>query len=218
MLATVPRRRSRWVSHFVSERGSSENEKIKLIVAFWPYSIPELVEAINIQSTGPTEASRQIRKKLKYGSIHGQKRAITMLSALVENCGPRFQTTFADAQLIERIKIMSQDPLVDASVRKKLMRMLLSWNYQFKGEPTMRIVAGLYSACGGGRKSDAQLKSEAAEAYKKRKDLDDRDRQLRIDQKAAERLQKEEDQRQAKERKKGGNKRPLFDFQKVSIN
>lgn len=140
-----------------------------------------------------------------------------MLSALVENCGPRFQTTFADAQLVERIKIMSQDPLVDASVRKKLMRMLLSWNYQFKGESTMRIVSGLYSACGGGLKSDAQLKSEAAEAYRKRKELDDRDRQLRIDQKAAERLQREEDQKQAKERKKGGNKRPLFDFQKVRI-
>jgi hypothetical protein len=179
--------------------------------------IPELVEAINIQSSGPTEASRQIRKKLKYGSVHGQKRAISMLSALVENCGPRFQTTFADAQLIERIKLMSQDPLVDASVRRKLMRMLLSWHHQFRNEPSMRIVANLYSACGGGRKSDAQMKSEAAEAYRARKGLDDRERQIRIDQKAAERLQKEEDQRQAKERKKGG-KKPVstFDFQKVS--
>jgi hypothetical protein len=138
-----------------------------------------------------------------------------MLGALVENCGPRFQTTFADPQLVERIKLMSQDPLVDASVRKKLMRMLLSWHYQFRNEPTMRQVASLYSACGGGKKSDAQLKSEAAEAYRKRKGLEDRERQLRIDQKAAERLQKEEDQRQAKERKKGGNKRPVFDFQKV---
>lgn len=138
-----------------------------------------------------------------------------MLGALVENCGPRFQTTFADPQLVERIKLMSQDPLVDASVRKKLMRMLLSWHYQFRNEPTMRPVANLYSACGGGKKSDAQLKSDAAEAYRKRKELEDRERQVRIDQKAAERLQKEEDQRQAKERKKSGNKRPIFDFQKV---
>jgi hypothetical protein len=159
------------------------------------------VEAINIQSTGPAEASRQLRKKLKYGTVHGQKRALTMLNLLVENCGPRFQSTFADAQLVERIKLMSQDPLVDASVRKKLMRVLLSWQSQFKNEPSMRLVAGLYGACGGGRKSDAQLKSEASEAFRKRKDADDRDRQERVDRKAAERLQKEEDLKRAKERK-----------------
>ena len=41
-------------------------------------SVPELVEAINIQSTGPAEASRALRKKLKYGSVHGQKRALTV--------------------------------------------------------------------------------------------------------------------------------------------
>ncbi|UZJ57346.1 hypothetical protein CBS101457_006666 [Exobasidium rhododendri] len=176
--------------------------------------IPELVEAINIQSTGPTEASRQIRKKLKYGTVHGQKRAITMLNALVENCGPRFQSTFADAQLVERIKLMSQDPLVDASVRKKLMRVLLSWQNHFKNEPSMRLVAGLYAACGGGRKSDAQLKGDAAESFRKKKDADDRERQLRMDKKASERMQKEEDLKRAKEKKKGGAKRPTFDFEK----
>jgi len=48
-----------------------------------PNSIPELVEAINLQQTGPTEASRAIRKKLKYGSVHGQKRGLTVSSFLV---------------------------------------------------------------------------------------------------------------------------------------
>ncbi|MCO5583342.1 hypothetical protein L7F22_037252 [Adiantum nelumboides] len=176
--------------------------------------IPELVEAINIQYTGPSEASRQLRKKLKYGSIHGQKRAITMLGALCENAGPRFQSSFADERLVERIKVMSQDPLVDASVRKKLMRMLLVWKHLYSKEPTMRIPAGLYSACGGGRKSDAQMKSEAAEAYRKRKQLEDRDRQVRMDRKAAERMQKEEDARRAKDSKKKGGGRTTFDFEK----
>lgn len=140
-----------------------------------------------------------------------------MLNACVENCGPRFQTTFADTQLVERIKLMSQDPLVDASVRKKLMRILLSWHLQFRGEPTMRLVAGLYTACGGGRKSDAQLKSEASETFKKRKEQEETERQMRIDRKAAERLQKEEDMKMEKERKKGGYKRPYFNFEKVSL-
>lgn len=141
-----------------------------------------------------------------------------MLGALVENCGPRFQTSFADPQLVERIKLMSQDPLVDASVRRKLMRMLLSWSIQFKGESTMRHAASLYAACGGGRKSDAQMRSEAAEAYRKRKETEDRERQLRSDQKAAERLQREEEARRAKERKKRGDKRPVFNFEKVCVS
>jgi hypothetical protein len=141
-----------------------------------------------------------------------------MLGALVENAGPRFQTTFSDAQLIERIKLMSQDPLVDASVRRKLMRMLLSWQHQFKGEPTMRIAAGLYAACGGGKKSEAQVKSDASEAYRRRKELEDRERQSKLDRKAAERLQKEEQLKLAKDKKKGAAKRPTinFDFEKVS--
>lgn len=201
----------------MSTENSAINASLSDNLFFATQRIPELVEAINIQSTGPTEASRQLRKKLKYGTVHGQKRALTMLNALVENCGPRFQSTFADAQLVERIKLMSQDPLVDASVRKKLMRVLLSWQNHFKGEPSMRLVAGLYSACGGGKKSDAQLKSDAAEAYRRRKSLEDRERQVRMDQKAAERLAKEEELKRAKEKKKGGNvKRPTFDFEKVS--
>lgn len=74
--------------------------------------IPELVDAINLQPGGyaiatlwspshdseptlclsPTEACRAIRKKLKYGDVHRQLRALTMLKALVENCGQKFQS------------------------------------------------------------------------------------------------------------------------------
>jgi len=121
--------------------------------------------------------------------------------------------SFLDPQLADRIKLMSQDPLVDASVRRKLMRLLASWQNQYSSEPTMRHVAGLYAACGGGRKSDAQAKSEAAEAYRKRKEEEERERQVRSDRKAAERLQKEEDAKRAKNK---GAPRQKFDFQKVS--
>ena len=40
--------------------------------------ITELVEVINLQVTGPAEASRCIRKKLKYTGIHSQIRALTV--------------------------------------------------------------------------------------------------------------------------------------------
>lgn len=174
--------------------------------------IPELVEAINLQSTGPTEASRALRKKLKYSNVHGQKRALIILKALVENCGQRFQTTFANDQLVDRIKIMSQDQLVDASVRKLLMRVLLSWHQQFKDDPSMRLVAGLYHACGGGKKSEAQKKSEAAEAYRKLQEKQRIEAQIRSDRKAAEQLQKEEEKKN-KLRGKKGVKRPTFNFE-----
>ena len=174
--------------------------------------IPELVEAINLQSTGPAEASRALRKKLKYSNVHGQKRALIILKALVENCGQRFQTTFANDQLVDRIKIMSQDQLVDASVRRLLMRVLFSWYTQFKDDPSMRLVAGLYHACGGGKKSEAQRKSEAAEAYRKLQEKQRIEAQVRSDRKAAEQLQKEEEKRQ-KQRGKKGTKRPTFNFE-----
>lgn len=173
--------------------------------------IPELVEAINLQSTGPAEASRALRKKLKYSNVHGQKRALIILKALVENCGQRFQTTFANDQLVDRIKIMSQDQLVDASVRKLLMRVLFSWHQQFKDDPSMKMVAGLYHACGGGKKSEAQRKNEAAEAYRKLQEKQRIEAQIRSDRKAAEALQKEEEKK-SKLRKKG-TKRPAFNFE-----
>nr|CDI52714.1 possible membrane trafficking adapter protein [Melanopsichium pennsylvanicum 4] len=173
--------------------------------------IPELVEAINLQSTGSTEASRALRKKLKYSNVHGQKRALIILKALVENCGQRFQTTFANDQLVDRIKIMSQDQLVDASVRKLLMRVLLSWHQQFKDDPSMKMVAGLYHACGGGKKSEQQRKNEAAEAYRKLQEKQRIEAQIRSDRKAAEAIQKEEDKKSKLRRK--GAKRPAFDFE-----
>lgn len=174
--------------------------------------IPELVEAINLQSTGPTEASRALRKKLKYSNVHGQKRALIILKALVENCGQRFQTTFANDQLVDRIKIMSQDQLVDASVRKLLMRVLLSWHQQFKDDPSMKMVAGLYHACGGGKKSEAQRKNEAAEAYRKLQEKQRIEAQIRSDRKAAEQLQKEEEKK-SKLKNKKGVKRPTFNLE-----
>lgn len=171
------------------------------------HSIPELVESINLQSSGPAEAARCARKKLKYGSVHGQKRALTILGALVENCGPRFQTSFADERLVQQIKLTSADPLVDASVRRKLMRLLLSWQHLYSREPSMRVAAGLYAACGGGREKqqrEAQRKrSEAEELLRKQEEGRRREMQIRMDRKHAERLQKEED----KKKGKGGKNR-----------
>ncbi|KAM0746611.1 hypothetical protein T439DRAFT_135117 [Meredithblackwellia eburnea MCA 4105] len=185
--------------------------------------IPELVESINLQNTGPTEASRAIRKKLKYSDIHGQLRALTILKALVENCGHRFQVTFGNERLVDRIKLMAGDPLCDAKVKTKLMSVLRSWHVQFKDDPKMQTVASLYLSCGGGKK--VVTRTEATAAYENRQAEYEREAQARADRKAKEReaARLREDERMAKElaakeakkaKKKGPTpKRAPFNFE-----
>jgi len=111
--------------------------------------IPELVDSINIQATGPTEASRAIRKKLKHGDSHQQYRAIVILRALVENGGQKFQTSFADSMLTDAIKHLATDSTTDPKVKKKVMAVLLSWHNQFKDDRSMDAVSNLYKQCKG---------------------------------------------------------------------
>ncbi|KAG6862158.1 hypothetical protein C0995_004240 [Termitomyces sp. Mi166 len=109
--------------------------------------IPELVDSINLQAAGPAEASRAIRKKLKHGNAHQQYRALVILKALVENCDAKFISNFADEQLTDAIRNLSADHSVDKKVRKKLMAVLASWQEQFKSDPSMSVIAGLYKQC-----------------------------------------------------------------------
>ncbi|GAA5822093.1 hypothetical protein JCM11251_004855 [Rhodosporidiobolus azoricus] len=186
--------------------------------------VPELVESINLQpQTGPTEASRAIRKKLKYSDTHGQIRALTLLNALVENCGTRFQTTFANERLVDRIKLMAGDPHTEEKVKRKLMRTLKGWAIHFKDDPKMQLVAGLYKSCGGGQIAQAS-RSAATEAYEAQQARYERESAARAERKEAERRAREaEKERAAKEKadkarrkeqeRGGGRKRPPFNFE-----
>jgi len=175
--------------------------------------IPELVESVNLQAGGPTEASRAIRKKLKYGDVHRQLRALTILKALVENCGPKFQASFANDQLTERIKLMSQDPMIDEQVKRKLMAVLGSWHRQFKDDPKMHAVSNLYVQCGGGRKSTASAprssspKPHAETLYDQHQRRAEEEARARADRKAQERASKEEEKRKQKEEKLAAKER-----------
>ncbi|BGP31194.1 hypothetical protein JCM10296v2_002958 [Rhodotorula toruloides] len=154
--------------------------------------LAELVESINLQPhTGPAEASRAIRKKLKYSNIHGQLRALTILKTIVENGGSRFQTTFANDRLVERIKVMAGDPHTDPKVKKKLMQVLGSWYVQFKDDPKMQLVAGLYKSCGGGKTQPTR--SAATDAYEAQQARYERESALRAERKEAERRAREEE-------------------------
>ncbi|KAF3761411.1 hypothetical protein M406DRAFT_353075 [Cryphonectria parasitica EP155] len=106
--------------------------------------IPDLVEVIKLQGSGPTEAARAIRKKLKYGNAHRQLRALTILDGLIQNAGPRFQRTFADEPLLERLRVCGTSDLSDPDVRRKCSELFRSWAAEYKDTPGLDRVARLY--------------------------------------------------------------------------
>ncbi|KIK94112.1 hypothetical protein PAXRUDRAFT_828319, partial [Paxillus rubicundulus Ve08.2h10] len=78
----------------------------------------------------------------------------------MENGEPKFQTIFVDDSLIDAIKYLASDSLADTKVKKKLLSVLASWNAQFKNDPSMYTVAGLYRQCRPiDRRSHAQSNS-----------------------------------------------------------
>jgi hypothetical protein len=106
--------------------------------------IPDLVEVIKLQATGPAEAARAIRKKLKYGSVHRQIRALVILDGLIQNAGARFQRTFADEMLLERLRVCGTSDLSDPLVRDKCKELFRSWAAQYKNVRGLEQIAGLY--------------------------------------------------------------------------
>jgi LAS seventeen-binding protein 5 len=109
--------------------------------------IPDLVEVIKLQASGPTEAARAIRKKLKYGNVHRQLRALTLLDGLIQNAGPRFQRGFVDEPLLERLRVCGTSDLSDPEVRKKCSELFRSWATEYKNTPGLERISVLYKVC-----------------------------------------------------------------------
>nr|POF17857.1 protein lsb5 [Quercus suber] len=106
--------------------------------------IIDLVEVIRIQASGPTEAARALRKKLKYGNPHRQLRALVILDGLIQNAGSRFQRTFADEPLLERLRLLPRDDVVDPQVRQKCKVLFVQWANGYKNTPGLERIANLY--------------------------------------------------------------------------
>ncbi|OSD03205.1 seryl-tRNA synthetase [Trametes coccinea BRFM310] len=187
--------------------------------------IPELVDAINIQATGPAEASRAIRKKIKHGNAHQQYRALVILKATVENGGHNFQTSFADHQLTDALKNLAADPGTDPKVKKKLASVLAAWHLQFKDDPSMTLVANLYKQCKIAHThrvtSDHQNIINAGlgpdTEYLERKRKEEEARKKREEEKRKAKEEKERRKREEEERKRKASqpktKRKPFNFE-----
>ena len=98
------------------------------------------------------EASRAIRKKLKYGNVHRQLRALVILRALTENASKGFQVNWANVELVGRLKEMAGDvshisfggkcpltsslqSLLDPKVKKRMILVFHAWSIQYKVSP-----------------------------------------------------------------------------------
>ena len=114
---------------------------------------------------------------------------------------------------------MSNDPVTDHKVKRKLVRILASWHAQYKDDPSMRTAANLYkqhkSDAQSVRRSDTQApKTEELEATKRKNKEEAR-------RKAKEEAEKKAREREAAEKLKKDragkpkSKRKPFNFEEV---
>ncbi|KAH7069900.1 hypothetical protein BKA63DRAFT_519782 [Paraphoma chrysanthemicola] len=136
--------------------------------------VVDLIEVIRIQSSGPTEAARALRKKLKYGNVHRQIRALVILDALISNAGSRFQKAFADEPLLERLRILARDDMVDAEVRQKVNVLFRQWAVAYKGTPGLERIAALHKELPRTKRPQPQqsriVRQQDAEAAREREE------------------------------------------------
>ena len=76
--------------------------------------------------------------------MHRQLRALTLLDGLIQNAGPRFQRTFADEPLLERLRVCGTSDLSDLDVKKKCSELFRGWAAEYKNTPGLERVARLY--------------------------------------------------------------------------
>ncbi|KAK0385157.1 hypothetical protein NLU13_7635 [Sarocladium strictum] len=121
--------------------------------------IVELVDVIKLQATGPSEAARAIRKKLKYGNVHRQLRALVILDFLILNAGQRFQRGFANEPLLERLRVCGTSHLSDPAVRNKCRVLFRGWA-SYAGTPGLTEIANLHKELPRRKQVVTQAKSK----------------------------------------------------------
>lgn len=96
----------------------------------------------------------------KYGNIHRQLRALTILDFLIQNTGERFLREFADEPLLERLRISATDPVSDPLVKEKCKQLFCQWSVSYKNTPGMERVAALYKQLPKRKKPASQAKAK----------------------------------------------------------
>ena len=79
----------------------------------------------------------------KYGNVHKQLRALTILDGLIENAGPRFRRVFADEPLLERLRVAATDPVSNEEVKRKCQILFRQWAVSYSSTPGMERITAL---------------------------------------------------------------------------
>ena len=96
----------------------------------------------------------------KYGNIHRQLRALTILDFLIQNAGDRFLRAFADEPLLERLRIAATDSVSDPQVKAKCKQLFGQWAVSYKNTPGMERVVALYKQLPKRKQPASQAKAK----------------------------------------------------------
>lgn len=83
-----------------------------------------------------------------------------MLDGLIQNAGSRFQKTFADEPLLERLRLMARDDMVDPDVRKKVNVLFRQWAVAYKDTTGLSSIAVLSKQLPQTQRRPAQAQSK----------------------------------------------------------
>jgi hypothetical protein len=114
------------------------------------------------------------RHHRKYGNVHRQIRALVILDALIQNAGTRFQKAFADEPLLERLRILARDDMVDSEVRQKVNVLFRQWAVAYKATPGLERIAALHKELPRTKRPQPQqsriVRQQDAEAAREREE------------------------------------------------
>ncbi|RHZ72833.1 hypothetical protein Glove_238g10 [Diversispora epigaea] len=127
-----------WIERMTSSSYQDEEEDLA--------DVYQLCEVVNLQSSGPKEATKALKRVFKYGNTHSHLRGLTILKALVENCGEKFQSQISSPKFTERLRILASSPNTDPKVYKRLMILFSQWSDDFKSQPSMSSIAHLHDS------------------------------------------------------------------------
>lgn len=108
----------------------------------------------------------------KYGNVHKQLRALTILDGLIQNAGSRFQRTFADEPLLERLRVAATDSLSDDEVKQKCAILFRQWAVSYKSTPGLERIASLYKQLPKRKKPVRQEQSKVLKETEPEADTD----------------------------------------------
>lgn len=80
----------------------------------------------------------------KYGTAHRQLRSLTILDYLLQNLNPRSQRAMIDEPLLERLRLLPRDDMVDPEIREKSNAVFRQWSVQYRSTRGLESIANLY--------------------------------------------------------------------------